>query len=142
MAPSLAASDAGSDFLEGDLEAARRAAICSEDGDREGTGDRPRFEALAGESWLAFSRPTISFTERTSGSDSDSTVGRREPALRLIELATAAAAAAESWGFTCGAVRGGWLKATVAPCRAESRDAEANRWVAAISPFMESITVE
>lgn len=107
MAPSLAASDAGSDFLEGDLEAARRAAICSGGGDREETGDRPRFEALAGESWLAFSRPTISFTERTSGSDSDSTVGRRDPALRFIELATAAAAAAESWEFTCGALRGG-----------------------------------
>lgn len=141
MAPSLAASTAGSGFLEGDLEAARRAAICSGGGDRVGTGDRPRFDMLAAESWLAFSLPTISFTERTSCSDSDPTVGRLAPALRFIELATAAAAAAESWGFTCGALRGGWWKAMVAPCKAESsRDAEANRWVAAISPFIKSIT--
>ena len=140
IAPSLAASDASSGFLEGDLEAARRAAICSGGGDRVGTGDRPRFDVFAGESWLAFSLPTNSFTEWTSCSDSDPTVGRRAFALRFIELATAAAAAADSWGFTCGALRGGWLKAMVAPRKAESsRDAEANRWVAAISPFMEPI---
>lgn len=140
IAPSLAASNAGSGFREGDLEAARRAAICSGGGDRVGTGDRPRFDVFAGESWLAFSLPTNSFTEWTSGSDSDSTVGRLAFALRFIELATAAAAAADRWGFTGGALRGGWLKAMVAPRKAESsRDAEANRWVAAISPFMEPI---
>jgi len=107
MAPSLAASAAGSGFLEGDLEAATRAAICSGCGDGEGTGDCPRSDMLAGESWLAFSLPTISFTDGAPCSESDSTVGRRAPALRSIELATAAAAAAESWGFTCGALRGG-----------------------------------
>jgi hypothetical protein len=63
MAPSLAASDAGSGFLEDDLDAARRAAICSGGGDRAGIGDRPRFGMLAGESWLAFNLPTNSFTE-------------------------------------------------------------------------------
>lgn len=141
MAPSLAASDAVCGFLSGDLDTARRAAICSGAGDKEGTGFRPRLTAPAGESELvAFSLPILSFTEPTSGPGSDSASIRRGSAWRFpLVLARAAAVAADSWGFTWGVVRGVWLKAIAAPCCAAESECSriVKRWVEpAISPFM------
>lgn len=80
IALSLAASEAACGFLSGDLDAARRAAICSGPGAKEGTGLRPRLAAPAGESEVAFSLPILSFTEPTSGPGSDSASIRRSSA--------------------------------------------------------------
>lgn len=142
MAPNLAASDVVvCSLLSGDLDAARRAAICSVVGAKEGTGLRPRLPAPAGESELvAFSLPILSFTEPTSGPGSDSASIRRSSAWRFpLVLARAAAVAAENWGFTWGVVRELWLKAMVAPCRAAESESSriVKRWFEpAISSFM------
>lgn len=121
-----AASEAGAGFLWGKGDAARRAAICSGAGDRDGTAS-----AVVGES--AFSRPILSLTEPTSGPDSGSGSIGQNSAWRLVAvLASAAAAAADVRGFTLG-VRGGggggWeAKAIVAPCRAAESSRKVNRW--------------
>lgn len=75
MAPSLAAAaaaDVVSSFLSGDLDAARRAAICSGAGGKDNDGVRPRLDMLAGESELVFHLPILSFTVPTSGAGSES----------------------------------------------------------------------